>query len=59
VAEETAPGAGARAPVARQSVREAARAAEVTEGVTVATSAATTMPVEPSRKRKQGFSTLR
>jgi hypothetical protein len=36
-----------------------ARAAEVTEGVTVATSAAATTPVEPPRKRKRGFSTLR
>jgi hypothetical protein len=36
-----------------------ARAVEVTGGVAVATSAAATTPVEPQRKRKRGFSTLR
>jgi hypothetical protein len=36
-----------------------ARAAEMTGGVAVATSAATTTPAEPPRKRKRGFSTLR
>jgi hypothetical protein len=47
-------------------MREAARAAEalahaakVTGSAAVATSAAATTPVEPPRKRKQGFSTLR
>jgi hypothetical protein len=35
------------------------RAAEVTGGVAVATSAAATTLVEPPRKRKRGFSTLR
>jgi hypothetical protein len=35
------------------------RAAEVTGGVAVATSAAATTPVEPLRKRKRGFSSLR
>jgi hypothetical protein len=66
VAEEPAPGAGAGAPVARQSRREAtraeeapARATEVTGGAAAATSAAATTPVEPPRKRKRGFSTLR
>jgi hypothetical protein len=56
----------AGAPTARQSVREAAhavevpaRAAEAAGGAAVATSAAATAPVEPPRKRKQGFSTLR
>jgi hypothetical protein len=34
-------------------------AVEVTGGVAVATSAAATTPVEPQRKRKWGFSTLR
>jgi hypothetical protein len=40
-------------------MREAARAAEASGGAAVSTSAATTAPVEPSRKRKRGFSTLR
>jgi hypothetical protein len=35
------------------------RAAEVTVGAAVATSATATTPVEPPRKRKWGFSTLR
>jgi hypothetical protein len=34
-------------------------AVEVTGGAVVATSAATTTPIEPPRKRKRGFSTLR
>jgi hypothetical protein len=57
---------GAGAPVVRQSRREAAlasevpaRTAEVTGDVVVATSAAAATPVEPQRKRKRGFSTLR
>jgi hypothetical protein len=65
-AEEPVPGAGAGAPVARQPMREAARAAEaparaaeVTGGVVVVMSAAATTSVEPQRKRKRGFSTLR
>jgi hypothetical protein len=58
-AEETAPGVGAGAPVARQPMREAVRTAEVTGGAAVVTSAAVTTPVEPPRKRKRGFSTLR
>jgi hypothetical protein len=65
-AEEIVPGAGAGVTVARQPMREAARAAEalahaakVTGSAAVATSAAATTPVEPPRKRKQGFSTLR
>jgi hypothetical protein len=57
--EELAPGAGAGAPVTRQSMREAARAAEVSGGAAVATSAADTTPVVPQRKRKRGVSTLR
>jgi hypothetical protein len=32
---------------------------EVAGGAAVATSAAATVPVEPLRKRKRGFSTLR
>jgi hypothetical protein len=47
-------------------VEEAARAAEVpvraaeaSGRAAVATAAATTAPIEPSRKRKRGFSTLR
>jgi hypothetical protein len=36
-----------------------ARAVEVTGGAAVATSAVATTLVEPSRKRKRGFSTLR
>jgi hypothetical protein len=57
--EEQAPGVGAKAPAARRSTKEAARAAEVSGSAAVATPAATTAPVEPSRKRKRGFSTLR
>jgi hypothetical protein len=38
---------------------EAARVAEVTGGAGVATSVAATTPIEPPRKRKRGFSTLR
>jgi hypothetical protein len=47
-------------------MREAARTAEVLAravgvagGAAAVTSAAAAMPVEPPRKRKQGFSTLR
>jgi hypothetical protein len=65
-AEEQAPGAGAEAPAAGRYTEEAARATEVparaTEvsgSATVATSAAATVPIEPSTKRNQGFSTLR
>jgi hypothetical protein len=65
-AREQASGAGAGAPFARRSMIEAARAAEVpartaeaSGGAAVATSATPTAPVEPSRKRKRGFSTLR
>jgi hypothetical protein len=64
---------GAEAPVAGRSTEEAADAAEVpsraaevplrvaeaSEGATAVTSAAAIAPVEPSRKRKRGFSTLR
>jgi hypothetical protein len=53
-AEEPAPGTGAGAPVAKQSMREAARATEVSGGAAVATSAADATPVEPPRKRKRG-----
>jgi hypothetical protein len=38
---------------------EAARAAEAFGSVVVAMMAATTVPIEPWRKRKRGFSTLR
>jgi hypothetical protein len=58
------PGAGARA--AGWSTEEAARATKVRARVaeafgsaTMASSAAASVPVEPSRKRKRGFSTLR
>jgi hypothetical protein len=40
-------------------MREVARAAEVARGAAVAMSVAATTPVEPLRKRKRGFSTLR
>jgi hypothetical protein len=40
-------------------MEETARAAEAFGSSVVATTAATTAPVEPSRKRKRGFSTLR
>jgi hypothetical protein len=36
-----------------------ARAAEASGSAAVATAATTTAPVEPSRKKKRGFSTLR
>jgi hypothetical protein len=59
-------GAGAKAPAARQSTEEAARAAEASTpaaeasgSAVVVTPAAATASVEPSRKRKRGFSTLR
>jgi hypothetical protein len=58
-AQEQVPGAGAEAPAARRSTEEAARATEVSGGVVVATPAAATARVKPSRKRKRGFSTLR
>jgi hypothetical protein len=65
-AEETAPGAGAGAPAARQPTGEPTRAteapvraAEMTGGEAVATLAAATASAEPPRKRKRGFSTLR
>jgi hypothetical protein len=60
-AEETAPGAGAGAPDARQPTREATRTAEAparTAEMARGAAAATTS-VEPPRKRKRGFSTLR
>jgi hypothetical protein len=44
---------------AAHTVEVLSRAAEVNGGVTVATSAAATTPIEPPRKRKRGFSTLR
>jgi hypothetical protein len=44
---------------ATRATEVSARAAEVTGGVAVATSAAATTPVEPPRKRKRDFSTLR
>jgi hypothetical protein len=66
VAEEQAPGAGAEAPVTRQFTEEAVRAVEAptraakaSGSTAVATPAASTVPVEPSRKRKRGFSNLR
>jgi hypothetical protein len=65
-AVEQALGASTGAPTASQSVREVARiaevpvhAAEAAGGVAVVMSAAATAPVEPPRKRKRGFSTLR
>jgi hypothetical protein len=65
-AEETAPGAGAGAPAAKQPTREAARAmeaparvVETAGGAAMATPAAATTSAEPPRKRKRGFSTLR
>jgi hypothetical protein len=65
-AEERAPRAGTGAPATRQStegtapvVVAPARVAEAFGSAAVAASAATTASAEPSRKRKQGFSTLR
>jgi hypothetical protein len=40
-------------------MREVALTAEAAGGAVVATSAAATAPVEPLRKSKRGFSTLR
>jgi hypothetical protein len=64
--EETVPGAGAGAPAARRSTREAMRAVEApTRAAEMDRGAATTTPVvattstEPPRKGKRGFSTLR
>jgi hypothetical protein len=66
VEAEQAPGVGAEAPATSWStegvVRVAvvpARVAEASGRGAVATPAATTAPVEPSRKTKRGFSTLR
>jgi hypothetical protein len=57
---------GAEAPIAGRFVEEEARAAEAptrtmeaSGSAAVVTVAATTAPIEPSRKRKWGFSTLR
>jgi hypothetical protein len=57
---------GVEVPATRRSTEEAARAveasactAEASESAVVATPTATTASVEPSRKRKRGFSTLR
>jgi hypothetical protein len=58
-AKEQALRAGAEAPAARQSTEEAARATEAYGSAAVATPAATTAPIEPLRKKKRGFSTLR
>jgi hypothetical protein len=66
VAEKLAPAAGAEAPAAERSVKEAARTAEALASAAGASaSAAATAtgtvgaPPEPSRKRKCGFSSLR
>jgi hypothetical protein len=65
-AEGQVSGAGAEAPAAKQSTEGAARATkasaravEASGSAAAATAAATTTPVEPSMKRKRGFSTLR
>jgi hypothetical protein len=65
-AEEQAPGEGAEAPTTRRSTEGAARvaeapvrAAEASGSAAVVTPAAASTPVEPLRKRKRGFSTLR
>jgi hypothetical protein len=65
-AEDQAPRAGAKAPAAGRSTEEAAHTAEVlahaaeaSGSTTVATSAVASAPVEPSRRSKRGFSTLR
>jgi hypothetical protein len=44
---------------AARTAEALARATEASGSAAVATAAATTAPVEPSRKRKRGFSTLR
>jgi hypothetical protein len=51
------PARTAEAPVRAAEVPE--RTEEVTRDAVVATSAAVATPVEPPRKRKRGFSTLR
>jgi hypothetical protein len=65
-AEETVPGAGAGAPVARQLTRELMRATEApvhtvetAGGAAAAAPTTATTPAEPPRERKRGFSTLR
>jgi hypothetical protein len=65
-AEERALGAGAGVPTNKRSTEGTARVAEALTRVTeasrsaaVAALAATMASVEPSRKRKRGFSTLR
>jgi hypothetical protein len=66
VAEEQAPGAGAEVLATRRSTEGVARATEAparaeeaSGSAEVAMAAAPTTPVEPSRKRKRGFPTLR
>jgi hypothetical protein len=65
-AEERVPGTGAEALAAERSTEKAVRAADVparsaeaSGGAAAATLATATASVEPSRKRKRGFSTLR
>jgi hypothetical protein len=57
--EEQVPGAGTEALAAGRSTEEAACVAEASGGAAVVTLAAATVSIEPSRKRKRGFSTLR
>jgi hypothetical protein len=57
--EEQVPGAGAEMPTARWSTEGAAHAAEASGSAAAAVAATTTAPVDPSRNRKRGFSTLR
>jgi hypothetical protein len=54
-----APAAGRSTEGAAHAAEVLVRTAEAFGSATVATSAATTALVEPSRKRKRGFSTLR
>jgi hypothetical protein len=65
-AKEQAPMVGVEAPTAGRSVEDAVCAAEApvsaagaSGSAAAATTGATTASVEPSRKRKRGFSTLR
>jgi hypothetical protein len=50
---------GVEAPATMRFTKGAAHAAKVSGSAVVATPAAATTPVEPLRKRKRGFSTLR
>jgi hypothetical protein len=50
---------GVETPAAWRSVEEAARIAGAPSSTAAATAGAVAAPLEPSRKRKRGFSSLR